>query len=172
MRPFLIVILLILLSTFTFAQRKECDFSIDSVKIQRNENLQAFIDALQVTEFKTANKKKLIPKFIKRTLNCWTNDFDIANPGRRYQVTDVHIWTIKGLPRRQLTYLGLSDQNIVMTYKKGGFAKGNNILLFKFVNKKITDFWAGGNADVDSKEEVLYFLTHHRDMLQSSNIEL
>ena len=164
MRPFLIVLFFLIFNS-SFAQKKQCDFSMDS----RTENLSQLIDSLQGTYLKTLNKKRFIPKFIKRTLNCWTQKFDIANPGKRYQSGDVYMWHA---PIRQLTYLGLSDKYVIISYRKGGKGSIDHILIFRFDNKKIKDFWAGCCARIRSQEELLYFLKNYKDLLQSSAFNL
>src|SRR6476661_1067848 len=102
MRP--VILSILLFATFgSFAQSQPCSYTIDSVKILNNQNLKALVDSLQTTQLTTLNNKSNIPKFLKHTLNCWTGDFDIANPDQPFQATDVVRWRAKPLPRRQLT---------------------------------------------------------------------
>ena len=57
-------------------------------------------------------------------------------------------------PIRQLTYLGLSDKYVIISYRKGGKATSDHILIFRFDNKRIKDFWAGYCARIRSQEEL------------------
>jgi hypothetical protein len=157
------IIFLLLISCVTFAQKKQCDFVIGSAKSFKDENLQPLIDSLQATQLKTLNKKKFIPKFIKRTLNCWTKKFSIADPGKRYQATDIKEYA----PIRQLTYLGRSDHYFILTYNKGGMAASDRILVFEYVKKKILNVWIGANARLKSKDELIYFLKNYSNILES-----
>jgi hypothetical protein len=162
MRSFLII-LFSLIDVACFAQSKQCDFPLDSAKNFTDQNVPLLIDSLQAAHLETRNKKSYIPKFIKRNLNCWTKKFDIANPNKSYQSADVVSWRLKPLPLRQLTYLGLSDHYLILTYKKGGYVSSDYILIFKFYNKKVIDVWAGGNIRLTSKDEVVYFLRNYQN---------
>src|SRR5262249_2002456 len=89
---------------------------------------------------------KNIPHFIKKQLRCMAYGFSIANPGKRYQATDVVVPRIIPpiqLPERQLVFLAKSRDMLVMTYYKGGYGTSAHIILIKFQHKKILDLWAG-----------------------------
>jgi len=168
MKIFSIVANLILLSVITFAQKDTCQYSLAS----RSQNLSQIVDLLDSTQLKTINKKSSIPKFIKKILNCWTDKFDIANPNKPYQSSDVVVARLKPLPSRQLTHLGISDHLLLITYRRGGRGASDYIVIFRFESNQILDFWIGSGASLASQEEVVYFLKNHKDLFLSTDTVL
>jgi hypothetical protein len=139
----LYLLLYLLLSNSTVSAQKNCSFSIDTVKILRNQNLAAFIAELRTDSFKITNNKKDIPRFIKKQLKCYAHGFRIANPNQSYNATDVGSGRLIDLPRRQLKFLAKSDDILVMQYNEGGIGVSPHLLLVKFDKRKIIDLWEG-----------------------------
>jgi len=129
--------------TLNVSGQRNCAYKIDTASILTNRNLDNFLAALETDSFVVTNNKKDIPRFIKKQLRCMTNGFSIANPGQRFQATEVVEWRIKPLPRRQLVFLAKSHNMLVMTYYKGGFGKSGHVVFIKFQGKKISDLWTG-----------------------------
>ena len=169
MRLFFIIILL-LFFCIVHAQKKDCGFDLDSVVNITHTNILSLTNELKAAKLETVNKKRRIPKFIRQRLDCWTTKFDIANPNHRYQSGDVVDWRIIPLPSRQLTYLGLGENYCVITYKKGGKATSDHILIFRFENKKIANCWRSGNARITSKDELIAFLKNYKELPDSNNL--
>jgi hypothetical protein len=151
-----IITFLFLLSKKSSGQNL-CTYEIDSLRIILNENIPSFIDSLTKESVVTKNDTKFIPDFIRNSILCWVREFSIANPDEPFQTTD-HIFPGKKLARRQLTYLGISEHHIILSYKRGGIALENHILLFKIEGQKILDLWGGPGKEVKSKAEVLRYL--------------
>lgn len=126
--------------TNSTSAQKNCDYKIDTAKILGNQNLDNLLLEFQNDSFKITNNKKDIPHFIKKELDCLVNGFSIANPGQKYQATDV---VLKKLPWRQLVFLAYNDRMLVMTYLKGGIGESRHLLMIKFKSKKIIDLWTG-----------------------------
>jgi len=165
------IIILLIVPSLAFSQKQLCQFPIDSAKNFHHQGLSSLIDSLEPAQVKTLNKRKYIPKIIRQTLNCWTNKFDIANANKSYQTTDVIHSRLKPLPLRQITYLGVGSRYFILTYKKGGFAASDHILIFRYEKKKIVDAWIGSNVRLNSKDEILYFLRNHNELI-GSNLNL
>jgi hypothetical protein len=146
-------------SLHAFAQ-KNCDYRIDTAKILLNKNLDAFLVKIKNKTFSVSYDKKDIPSFIKKQLDCWTQNFSIANPKEPFNVTDFYD---KKLPDRQLLFLALNNELLIMTYIRGGRAKQTHILFVKFQNNKILDLWTGVcDQDLKSKNEILDYIKTHR----------
>ena len=135
---------------------------IDTTVILSNQNLIPLIDDLDKSTLIEKNKIKDIPPFIKTILNRLTKDnFSIANPGEKWQATDV---ILEELPARQLIYLGIGDNITLLTYYTGGVGKSEHILIFKYQNKQITDFWCGNVLkNLKTKTEIINFLRINQD---------
>ena len=164
----------------------EGKFIIDSSAILNNNNLRSLIEDLEKTDL--AEKKTIaeIPSFIKSFLDSITDNFSIANPYEDWQVGCVRISeqiekkvydkktgdtlieitfdNSQQLPSRQLIYLGLGKDIALMTYYTGGWAKSEHIIIIKFDNNNIVDFWCGNiTPDVTNKAEILKYLNDNKD---------
>jgi hypothetical protein len=138
MRTFFFIGVLFL-PLLSFSQ-KQCDYTADSLKVILNENLQEFIDSLSKEVIITKNQTESIPEIVKKTIACWTNEFSMANANEPFQKTDA-LQSGKKLPWRQLSYLGVSKHYVILAYKCGGITLEDHILLFRFGNNNILDFW-------------------------------
>jgi hypothetical protein len=132
-------------------------YQIDTAMILTNQNLQPLINDLDKAVLKTHNNTKDLPDFIKTFLDSLTgSDFSIANPGEDWQVGCV---VIEKLPARQLVYLGLGDDIAMLSYFTGGIGKSEHVLIIKFADKNILDFWCGNVlVDLDNKKDILEYL--------------
>jgi hypothetical protein len=137
-------------------------YQIDTAMILTNQNLLPLIDDLDKTTLITHTNTKDIPYFIKTFLDSLTgNDFSIANPGEDWQAGCV---IIEKLPSRQLVYLGLGNDIALFSYFTGGIGKSVHVLIIKFSDKIITDFWCGNVlVDLNSKSEILEHLKKYKD---------
>lgn len=163
-------------------------YKIDTNSILSNNNLQQLIDELENADL--ADKKTVteIPLCIKSFLDSLIDNFSITNPGEDWKVgctspmeidystqkksidqkTGDTIITVsmktKDVPTRQLIYFGLGKEIALMTYYTGGIGKSEHILIFKFVDNKIVDFWCGNIlTDVTNKTEILKYLNDNKD---------
>jgi hypothetical protein len=156
-------ILLLLFRTSAEAQQQPY-FEVNSPATVTNANLPNLIIELNEEQLHEKNRKKYIPGYIKQALNKWTGRFQIANPGKKYQEGCIveYKWGFIQAPIRQLNYLGISDNFVVLIYKKGGFGSSQFILVFKTSKNKINDFWVGSYYSNSTKQadiiEYLKFL--------------
>ena len=69
----------------------------------------------------------------------------IANPGEKFQATDV-IYE-KGLPSRRLIWGGLSKEYCVVHYEQGGYAHSFRVILLRRSGNDATFLWGGAILD-------------------------
>ena len=166
----IILILVLIVSDKIFCQTN-CNYKIDTSKIIHNQNLQRFIDSLSDKDLITKNNISNIPEAVKKAINCWKKEFSIANPDQPYQATDA-MNKGKRLPWRQLIYLGRDENYMIITYKHGGFVTLYQILLFKFNQEKVIDFWGGSGGYFKNKKEVLTYLNRIKNKINKGYIVL
>ena len=136
-------------------------YKIDTTTILSNKNLQPLIDLLEKSNLSEIKNVTALPSFIKTFLDNLTDSFSIANPVENWQVGCV---IDKPLPSRQFVYLGIGDQVALMTYYTGGFGKLEHVLIFKFSNNKILDFWCGNTmTDLMNKKEIVNYLKDNKN---------
>ncbi len=161
-------------------------FVIDTNAILNNNNLLSLIDDLENTDLTEKKTVTEIPPFIKSFLDSLTDSFSIADPGEDWQVgcvvmgkqiqkrvydkktgdtlIQVAFDNSQTLPSRQLAYFGRGKDIALMTYYTGGIGKLEHILIIKFDNTKIVDFWCGNiMTDVSNKAEILKYLKENKD---------
>lgn len=158
-------------------------YVLDTLKILDNNNLDKLIAELEQTELIEKQKVNEIPTFIIKLLKSLNEDFSIVGVGEDYssgctsgryhtqikkydkKTGDTIIQNKFGgpIPRRQLTYLGLSDNIALMTYYRGGFTRTHHVMIFKYKNTKIIDFWCGNlSRDLLTKNETLNYLKENK----------
>lgn len=158
-------------------------YILDTFAILNNNNLEKLIEELEQIEIIEKQKVNEIPTFIMKLLKSLNEDFSIVGVGEEYssgctsgryhtqikkydsKTGDTIIQNKFGgpIPRRQLTYLGLSDNIALMTYYRGGFTRTHHVMIFKLKNTKIIDFWCGYlYEDKNNKNDILNYLKVNR----------
>lgn len=163
-------------------------YIIDTSAILNNSNLLSLIADLEKSDLDEKKTVAEIPSFIKTFLDSLTDNFSIANPGEVWKVgctspmeidnstqkksidpkTGDTIITVsiktKDVPTRQLVYFGLGKDIALMTYYTGGIGKSEHIIIIKFDDNKIVDFWCGNILiDLTNKAEILKYLKDNKD---------
>lgn len=164
MRTFSLILFLFFSSTVLFGQKKKCSFAYKSITRPNSKNTQKLIETIDTLQLKTCYQAEEIPEFIINTLECWTGyDWSIANAGSPYYETNVA--GPEPLPTRQLMYMGLNDQYMLIAYKRGGLPLNYSTLLFRFEDKKILDvwYWTGPDEKIKSKEDILQYYREQPD---------
>ena len=132
-------------------------YELDTTVILSNQNLPFLIKELEKEELIQQDRYENTPKVVRNLLNKLTGKFDIANPGKKWQVGCVHMG--KPLPSRQLVYLGVSEELLLMTYYTGGIGKAANTMIIKYKKGTIIDFWKGhAPYNTDNKDEIISYL--------------
>jgi hypothetical protein len=155
--PFLL--LFVLCSSGVLAQGNG-KLTIDSVSMYFDRNLDVFLSELHRGKFLVCNKKSAIPLFIKDKLEAATGGFSIANPSEEFACCCT---SSAKLPRRKLIYLAKSHDILIMSYLTGGIGESTHILLIKFKDDEITDFWnAVSDVPLKSKSEIVRYIRKNR----------
>ena len=68
-------------------------------------------------------------------------DFEMANPGEPFQVTDV---VMEKLPWRRLVFAGCARSRCFLHYEKGGYAHGYYVVVFDLSRTDDATFYWGG----------------------------
>ncbi len=177
----------------------EGHYIIDTNMILSNKNLQHLINDLiqeDLIERKTYQK---IPVCVKSFLDSLSGEFSIANPGEPWSSGCMRSFDIdssiqkktidpktkdtlitfstktKTLPFRQLAYLGIGNNLVLMKYNLGGWATYGQIVVCKFYQNRVVDFWITetGYSESASKDQLIKILKNNNDgkeMFFSQNI--
>lgn len=152
-------------------------YEVDSAVIQKDLNKKRLITDLETEKFSDRKTKAEIPDFIWTFLNsiCSDKKFEIADPGEEWKIgiTDFGHQIIKKvfdvnkqdsvlflsgdgaiLPNKQLAYCGIGKSTALLSYYSGGLYAGENVIVLKFKDNTITDFWYGG-ATITNKSEII-----------------
>jgi hypothetical protein len=88
-----------------------------------------------------------MPAHVKQAFAKITGEssFALANPGQKYQVTDVVV--DRGLPRRRLVFAGVRGDEWFVHYELGGIGHSYCVLLFKVDPQNRVQFvWGGAGS--------------------------
>jgi hypothetical protein len=89
-------------------------------------------------------KTEAMPADVKQAFATITGEpsFALANPGQKYQATDVVVE--RGLPRRRLVFAGVRGDEWFVHYELGGIGHSFCVLLFKVDPQSRLQFVWGG----------------------------
>jgi hypothetical protein len=142
---------------------KHCgQFQVDTVSILTNKNLDRLISKVETTELTVYSQFNSTPSFVKEFLKRLIGTkFRIADQGEEWQATDV----VQGdLPDRQLVYLGVGQDVMLLAYNKGGIGVSERILIIHFEQSCIKDFWCGGVlTELTDKNQIVNHLKENKD---------
>ncbi|NCD71623.1 hypothetical protein [Mucilaginibacter agri] len=135
------------------------EMSVNLETIAANKNLGALKDNLVQTKLIPFYKANQIPDFIKSFIEQLSGSkFTIANSGEDWQCCDAVI--DESLPERLLIYGGKSDKYYLLTYLTGGVGEVTHILIIKYNQKLITNFYTCTTPKkLDNKNSILEYLT-------------
>jgi len=145
--------------------QKDFYCKLDTFEIVTNQHLDNFLYKLKFDSFKEYKQTNAIPPFIKESLDCLAGgDFSLCNPGQEF----INSCTSpRNLPHRQLQYLGISKNMLVMIYLTGTIAIETRIILISFYGKAILDIWAGYDNDgkTRNKNQLISVLKKKRNKI-------
>jgi hypothetical protein len=78
------------------------------------------------------------------------HDFEMANPGERFQVTDVVVEP--GLPWRRLFFAGISTGKYFIHYEEGGIGHSYHVAVFTIDSDRKVKFLWGGPGFREAKD--------------------
>lgn len=92
-------------------------------------------------DFKILTSVEQLPTQVKSAFAALVHQpgFEMADPGRDFQVTDVI--TRKGLPRRRLIFAGISDKECFLHYEMGGRGHSYYVVVFSREPSDATLMW-------------------------------
>jgi hypothetical protein len=99
-------------------------------------------------EFKVVTSTELMPPRIKQAFTevACLPQFALANPGEKYQVTDVI--DEPGLPFRRLVFAGVSGNKWLIHYEHGGIGYSTAVVLLELdAQNKVRFVWGGAGAE-------------------------
>lgn len=137
--------------------------ALDTAGILTNRQLGRWLAEAQQAPLVAHRSAQALPAAVRSFLERITGKaFTLANPGEKYQATDV-VYE-HGLPTRQLVYLGVGDSLVVLAYYLGGFGVSERILFFKMREQKVVDCWTGMvQGKADTKESIFRYLRENKD---------
>jgi hypothetical protein len=92
-------------------------------------------------DFKILTSVDMLPAQVKSAFTAIVHQskFEMADPGRDFQLTDVI--TQEGLPRRRLIFAGISEKNCFLHYEMGGRGHSNYVVYFSRGPSGATFMW-------------------------------
>lgn len=103
-------------------------------------------------QFTVLTSTDAMPPRLKEAFEMITGvrQFEMANPGEKYQVTDVI--TERGLPRRRLLFAGVSDNKWFIQYERGGLGHSYFVVVFSVEPRGAVQFLWGGEGFQSAKD--------------------
>jgi hypothetical protein len=146
--------------------------AINQVVILENKNLNAFISDLKKSPMVLGKRVKRIPEIVKNFLISFSRDkFSIADPGKDWNCCDGS-WD-DNLPNRELISVGTDGRLFLITYLTGGIGEVAHIILIRYNNDRIIDFWTGiGNKKLSTKAQILKYLNTNKNKHWGLNINV
>jgi hypothetical protein len=104
------------------------------------------------SEFRVVRSAEEIPNELKQAFAAATGQqqFALANPGQKYQVTDVI--DEPGLPLRRLLFAGESQKDRFIHYEHGGIGHSYAVLVFSKAEEGGVQFFWGGVGSQGAKD--------------------
>jgi hypothetical protein len=128
----LIVLVGCFMSTAVAAQQFHKQLSA----VEKDHVLDSPFTMVQRTEAMPTNVKQAFAKITGEA------SFELADPGQKYQVTDVV--GDRGLPFRRLVFAGVKDDEWFIHYERGGRGHGYYVIVFKVDAQHGLQFLWGG----------------------------
>mgnify|MGYP003132229684 FL=1 len=121
---------------------QECGFD-ENEKLDKSEKkLDWFVKKLKKQGLVITNDKNDIPLKVKEQLDCYTNGFDLANPGEKYQGGCI---VEEDVPSRELPLLAKTKEYLIISYNTYALGSSGHDIWIKYDETGITDFWSGSN---------------------------
>jgi len=140
-------------------------YTPDTAAILTNRNLAQLLATIMrdsmVEHRNTSAIPPVISAFLHQNDSLYNEPFAIADYGQRY---NAGCTAEKGLPGRQLRYLGVGSNTCLLAYNVGGVGVFTRVLLFETRHNSIVSYWTGilGNQSAD-KLGIVTQLLHSRD---------
>lgn len=153
------------------ARKQPAAYRIDTAAVLTNRRLDQLLAEADQTSLTSYQSAKALPPVIAAFLERAQRELvPIADVGQAYESTDL---IMGDLPRRQLTYLGIGGNLVLLAYNLGGYGVSERVLLFQLKNGEIADFWTGYvRGQCHTKEEIVRYLREHKDQKWGVNTNI
>jgi hypothetical protein len=113
--------------------------AIGQVNSSSDELIRSVVD--KSDSFKIYYKKRKIPRPVRHKLHELTGSrFRIANPGKKYQATDM-ITSLYRLPWRRLNFIAIYGDLCVIDYNHGGRGHHTHTALMRLKNHEVVEVY-------------------------------
>lgn len=153
------------------ARQQPTAYRIDTAAVLTNRRLDQLLTEVDQTNLTSYQSAKALPPAIATFLEqAHQEPAAIADVGQAYESTDVDDGS---LPSRQLTYLGIGGDVVLLAYNLGGFGVSERVLLFQLKDGEIADFWTGYvRGQRHTKAEIIRYLREHKDQKWGVNTNI
>ena len=153
------------------ARKRPAAYRIDTAAVLTNRRLDQLLTEADQTDLIGYQSATALPPVIAAFLERTQQEpVPIADVGGAYQSTDL---VMGDLPRRQLTYLGIGGNVVLLAYNLGGFGVSERVLLFQLKDGEIADFWTGSvKGNCHTKEAIIRYLREHKDQRWGINTNM
>lgn len=153
------------------ARKQSTAYRIDTAAVLTNRRLNHLLTEADQTSLISYQSAKALPPVIAAFLErAQQEPVPIADVGQAYESTDL---IMGDLPRRQLTYLGIGGNVVLLAYYLGGYGVSERVLLFQLKNGTIADFWTGSvKGNRHTKEAIIRYLREHKDQRWGVNTNM
>lgn len=145
--------------------QQHAQYKIDTTAILTNSRLPQLLVQVRRAPLVKHQSAQALPLVITSFFASFNKGrpLPIADVGGKFEATDFLVDTT--LPRRQLLYLGISKNIVLLAYNLGGMSCTERILIFRLQGSSIQDFWTGGVKERQrqtTKEGILHYLQVHQ----------
>jgi hypothetical protein len=155
------------------AQRVARTYVLDTLVLITSRNLQALLTEAEETELVSYTAAKAVPPVVQAFLEARggvTRPFIMADVGSPFEKTCTPL--DEALPRKQLVYLGVSPDLVLLSYYSGGIGLAQHVVIFQLQGLHIRDVWNGYvQNDPKTKAELLkqVVVQHNEQVRQKGN---
>ena len=149
------------------AQQAGRAYVLDTMAIVTNQRLDTLLDLAEHLPLVSYTSTQALPPvvagfFQARGSADWP--FVMADVGAPFTKTDVMIDPT--LPRRQLVYLGVSPDLVLLSYYSGGVGLSQSVVIFQLQHQTIQDLWHGYvSGDPKTRAELLVQVRKNQEYL-------
>jgi hypothetical protein len=130
---------------------------LDTLAIVSNQRLDTLLSLAEQRALVSHSSTQALPPVVAgffQTRGSADRPFILADVGAPFEATDVIL--DERLPSRQLVYLGVSPDLVLLSYYSGGVGLSQSVVIFRLQGHTIQDLWhgyVGGNPK--TKAELL-----------------
>jgi hypothetical protein len=142
--------------TVLAAQQAGRNYVLDTLAIVSNQRLDTLLRMAEQRTLVSHTSAQALPPVVAAFFHARERErpFVIADTGAPFSAGDAIV--DPDLPRRQLVYLGVSPDLVLLSYYSGGVGLSQHVVIFRLQGHTIQDLWSGyvGN-DPKTKAELL-----------------